>query len=118
MSEYYYDLEKDYITDGKFNFHWKVKGKDYYLPTLNGPIKYNRNDILDLVNRQSKQIEDLTNLLDDLLWQIGDMGNNNKPCKNCISHAEELEYCTMYDMEVKSNEIVIRCENGEWKKED
>ena len=69
-------------------------------------------DLEEVVNRLNEQHE----TIQDLLYQIGYAGKNNKPCRGCISYNPDIQYCTMYDMDVKETDIVVACENGDWKK--
>ena len=87
---------------------------------------YNNNELTDIdfdkFNKESAEsIVELLNkqqdLINVLLHQFGELGYNNKPCQNCISYKEDIQYCTMYDMdEVTAEDIVVRCEDREERK--
>ena len=64
--------------------------------------------LVDLLNEQEE-------LICELLYNFGELGYNNQPCKDCVSYSENIGYCTMYDMDVKAEDIVVRCEEREQK---
>ena len=43
---------------------------------------------------------------------------NNKSCKNCECFITDIHYCWMWDMEVEPNEIVVKCDKRQERKND
>lgn len=76
-------------------------------------IELPQSVVCDLLNQQYEEIERLNYRFNDLLYHIGEVGYNNKQCKGCVSYLHDISYCTMYDMEVTGEDIVIRCRERE-----
>lgn len=52
---------------------------------------------------------------EELLYQIGYVGKNNKSCDGCECFLEDIGYCWMWDMNVKKEDIVVACDQRKVK---
>lgn len=71
--------------------------------------------VLRTLNSLADENKKLEKQIEELLYQIGEVGKNNKTCKDCISYEDDIKYCTMYDMEVEAEDIVVACDERENK---
>jgi len=85
---------------------------------LKSVIKILKMDGLEQIEdyeRIKKEADRLYYILNQVLYQIGHMGYNNKQCKGCVSYLPDIKYCKMYDMDVDGEGVIIECDNGEWE---
>lgn len=79
-----------------------------------------RNDeIVDLLNQQTKlekENKELKLQNGELLYQIGEVGKNNKTCRECECFIPEANICYMWDMEVEADGVVVACDQRKVKK--
>lgn len=78
--------------------------KDYHTDNTIGMFK-GEEALIELVEIMNEQ----QLFIDDLLYQIGHIGKNNKTCRDCYCYLDDIGYCTMYDMNVKADDVVVDC---------
>ena len=75
-----------------------------------------RNDILvKLLNELYEENKALKLQNGELLYQIGEVGKNNKTCRECECFISEIKYCYMWDMEVEADDVVVACDQRKVK---
>ena len=52
---------------------------------------------------------------EELLYQIGEVGKNNKTCRECECFIPECNICYMWDMEVEADDVVVACDQRKVK---
>ena len=102
-------IEKRYqVIDNDFSVH--IEDTKY----IEDKHEHNIYDVYDMC----RKLNELNNCVQELLWKIGDLGYNNKPCKSCECFITDIHYCWMWDMEVKPNEIVVKCDERQERKNE
>lgn len=105
----------------------ELTGKHYFDSTKDDYVF--SEEIVDLLNkiweqtqrfeRYNKDLmeenEQLKYKINDLLYQIEYVGKNNKSCDGCECFLEDIEYCWMWDMNVKKEDIVVACDQRKVK---
>lgn len=81
-------------------------------------IDHHNSDYEMMEEQCCELLNTLNNCVQELLWKIGDLGYNNKSCKNCECFITDIHYCWMWDMEVEPNEVVVKCDKRQEKKND
>ena len=69
----------------------------------------------NLIEKLTRENERLKYKINDLLYQIEYVGKNNKSCDGCECFLEDIEYCWMWDMNVKKEDIVVACDQRKVK---
>lgn len=64
------------------------------------------------LKRENKELK-LQN--EELLYQIGEVGKNNKTCRACECFITDINYCWMWDMEVEADDVVVACDRRKVK---
>lgn len=102
-----HDYENAWIKcndNGDFMMYAIYKELDESLPSL--------EDLLNGLADENKKLK-LQN--EELLYQIGEMGKNNKTCRECECFIPENKYCYMWDMEVEADDVVVACDQRKIK---
>ena len=121
--EEYYIFDSQTISENEFDE--KVEYEDYQafvdsmtgdevvrlLNGLDGTIK----DLSDDYQRLMEKNKELKIKNEELLYQIGEVGKNNKTCRECECFIPEIKYCYMWDMEVEADDIVVSCDQRKIK---
>lgn len=68
------------------------------------------------LNKLEKENKELKLKNEELLYQIGEVGKNNKTCRECECFIREEKYCWMWDMEVEADDVVVACDQRKVKK--
>jgi hypothetical protein len=76
-----------------------------------------RDEFLNGLNYLSEENERLKQKIGDLLYQIGEVGKNNKTCRECECFISEIKYCYMWDMEVEADDVVVACDQRKVRKQ-
>lgn len=106
---FYYNYEFLSSTDTPSIIDLK-EDKKYYLETDDDFV------IIELLlNNIIHENEELNFRVEDLLYQIGYNGLNNKTCEDCECRIKDIGYCWMWDMEVDENDIVVACDKRKVK---
>lgn len=71
----------------------------------------------DLLNELAEENKKLKFKNEELLYQIGEVGKNNKTCRECECFISENKYCYMWDMEVEADDVVVACDQRKVKNE-
>lgn len=74
-----------------------------------------RDEFLNGLNNLYKENEQLKQKMEDLLYQIGEAGKNNKTCRECECFIPEHNICWMWDMEVEAGDVVVACDQRKVK---
>jgi hypothetical protein len=98
----------------RFKVEKKI-GKEIYEINDSDLAYYNFREKKLLAEMMCKLLNHQEYRINDLLYQIGEMGKNNKTCENCISYNDDIQYCTMWDMETKYDDVVIQCDQRKEK---
>lgn len=86
-----------------------ITGKEYN-------CKYRINDkLLELINKIAEENKKLKLQNEELLYQIGYVGKNNKTCRECEAFIPEHNICWMWDMEVEADDVVVACDQRKVK---
>ena len=117
--KYYFNLDGN-ITDGEkeyslYNIEDKVEGLSVSSSLKKRHVLYGRNSLLDLLNKLYEENKALKLQNGDLLYQIGEVGKNNKTCRECECFISEIKYCYMWDMEVEADDVVVACDQRKVK---
>lgn len=75
----------------------------------NGEIM-NSRQVCEKLNELYEENKELKLQNEELLYQIGRVGKNNKTCQECECFVPEFKYCYMWDMEVEADEVVVACD--------
>lgn len=92
-------------------FEWDIMDNDEN--TL--ICRCNGKPICDLLNEFAEENKELKLQNGDLLYQIGEVGKNNKTCRECECFIPENKYCYMWDMEVEADDVVVACDQRKVK---
>ena len=100
--------EKRFTVD-KFigNYKFLIIDNEGKIETLSEFVEY-----LNKLIEENKKLK-LQN--DELLYQIGRVGKNNKTCQECECFIPEFKYCYMWDMAVEENDVVVACDQRKVK---
>lgn len=77
-------------------------------------VKFMKNQS-DKIKKLEKENKELKLQKGELLYQIGEVGKNNKTCQECECFIPERKYCYMWDMEVKADDVVVACDQRKVK---
>ncbi len=101
-------IEKRFVVD-KFIEDYKshIIDNEREIETLSEFVEY-----LNKLTEENKKLK-LQN--GELLYQIGEVGKNNKTCRECECFIPEIKYCYMWDMEVEADDVVVACDQRKVK---
>lgn len=71
--------------------------------------------VLRTLNSLANENKKLEKQIGELLYQIGEVGKNNKTCRDCECFIPDKYYCWMWDMEVEAEDIVVACDKRKVK---
>lgn len=69
----------------------------------------------DSLNKLEDENTELKKEKEELLYQIGEAGKNNKTCRECECFISEHNICYMWDMEVEADDVVVACDQRKVK---
>ena len=67
------------------------------------------------IQQLAKENKELKLQNGELLYQIGEVGKNNKTCRECECFISKIKYCYMWDMEVEADDVVVACDQRKVK---
>ena len=73
-------------------------------------------EVVDTLNELHEENKELKKENEELLYQIGEVGKNNKTCRECECFIPKIKYCYMWDMEVEADDVVVACDQRKVKK--
>lgn len=94
--------------------------KDFYAPQIVITDSLTKKDLTPtdcygLLNGLHEENKELKFQNGELLYQIGQVGKNNKTCRECECFISEIKYCYMWDMEVEADDVVVACDQRKVK---
>lgn len=98
-------------------------GRQYQITDTEEDYAYRNNKkdkqkLCNLLNNLVKENKELKLQNEELLYQIGEVGKNNKTCRECECFIPENEYCYMWDMKVEADDVVVACDQRKAKKHE
>lgn len=98
------DDEGDYLTDNQTGDLYDACGGGDGFPF-----------IINEYHKLQEENEKLKLQNGELLYQIGEIGKNNKTCRECECFIPKHKYCYMWDMEVEADDVVVACDQRKVK---
>lgn len=103
------------MTKKRFGYGAGVNWQEDIIIDYETEKSYDFYEVGGLLNELYEENKKLKLQNEELLYQIGRVGKNNKTCQECECFIPEFKYCYMWDMEIEADEVVVACDQRKVK---